>query len=495
MFEPMTKFMVLIGTMLISSACAQQESPVSDTLQTALYPYRDKSGRFGYADENLHIRLEPQYKMAGLFTGQGFAVITDSLDRKGIIDKNNQVILAPDYDNIQLHPLEDFTLAEAFKSYYTRWRFWEWKFLPGLNLMGSGSDNRLFDTKVKRLKKTVFILGNKNRKVRGKRITDAGYVNTYFDIRTLDSNQVLIDGELYDIREKGARFIASGIIDPLTEQAFAQQKDQRLYIIDRSGKRVNRKGYTFQDSIKFKVEDIPIKKRLTRDGFRPIASAYEDGNGHTFIYPDFSKPLPRRMHDNMHPDDPTAEELIRGLWTLASVPGSEYFLFMSYRDGKRFFRFLDTQGNWHQTPPPGIPFTVVQQSGDILWPEREYYVPKERIPEGGEIERISQLSDDSMYHITLEQDREVRQGIWDFEKKQWLIAPEYYQVYPMDNTRQWRYQPEYGGLWGVMDHTGNILIKPTYSFIHPDGWVEQQDNGENSSFYLHLPTQKEFREK
>lgn len=175
--------MVLIGIILISNVCAQQESPVSKTLHTALYPYRDKSGRFGYADENLHIRIEPQYKMASLFTEHGFAVITDSLDRKGVIDKSNRVVLTPDYDHIQLHPVADFTLAEVFTSYYTRWRFWEWKFLPGFNLMGSSRDNRLFDTKVKRLKKSVFILGYKNRKVWCKRMTDAGYASTYIDIK------------------------------------------------------------------------------------------------------------------------------------------------------------------------------------------------------------------------------------------------------------------------------------------------------------------------
>ena len=166
MFELMTKFMVLLCAMLTGSACAQQQQPVSDRLQETLYPYRDKSGKFGYADENLHIKIEPQYKRASLFTGQGFAVVTDSLNRKGVIDQNNNVILAPDYDDIHLHALEDYTIAEVHQSSYTRWRFWEWKFLPGFNLMGGGNDNRLFDTKVKRMEKALFILGNKPRKIR-----------------------------------------------------------------------------------------------------------------------------------------------------------------------------------------------------------------------------------------------------------------------------------------------------------------------------------------
>ncbi|SEH99610.1 WG containing repeat-containing protein [Paenimyroides aquimaris] len=480
--------------MLSSNACAQTRSPVDDTPHEVLYPYRDKSERFGYADENLHIQIEPQYKNASLFTEHGFAVISDSLNKKGVIDQNNKLIIVPEYDVIHLHTLEDFTLAEVHKSYYTRWRFWEWKFLPGFNLMGTGNDNRLFDTKVKRLKKTVFVLGDKPRKVRSERLTNKGYTDKYFDVSTLDSNQVLINGRLYDIRAKGARFIASGIIDPLTVYTFAQRKGVNLYTVDRKGNRVDKEGYTVLDSIAFKVEDVPVGKRLTRD-YAPIASAYRNEEGLIFIYPDFSKALPRLIHENMHPDDPTAEELIRGLWMLASVPESGYFVFMSFRDGERFFRFLDTEGNWHQTLPPDIPFTVIQRSGNILWPEKEHYIPRNQIPEGWKIDRISPLGDSSMYHITLQQGKTVRQGIWDFVKQQWLITPEYYEVYPMDNTRQWRYHSEYDGLWGLMDDHGKVLIKPTYYSLHPDGWVSQQENDESISFYLHPQTLEEFREK
>src|SRR5690606_5909314 len=222
MFEPMTKCMIFLCIMFSSSACAQPGSPVDDTPREVLYPYRDKSGEFGYADENLHIQIEPQYKSASVFTEHGFAVITDSKDKKGVIDQNNKLIIAPEYDVIHLHTLEDFTLAEVHESYYTRWRFWEWKFLPGFNLMGTGNDNRLFDTKVKRLKKTVFVLGDKPRKVRSERLTDNGYtVDKYFNISTLDSNQVLIDHRLYNIDLKSAHFLADGIREPLTEHTFA----------------------------------------------------------------------------------------------------------------------------------------------------------------------------------------------------------------------------------------------------------------------------------
>lgn len=491
----MKKLMILLCVLFSSSACSQHGLPASEVQHQTLYPYRDKSGKFGYVDDNLQFHIAPQYKMASLFTEQGFAVITDSLNRKGVIDKSNHIIIPPEYEYLRLFALNDFTLAAVYNFYYTRWRFWDWKFLPGFSIVGSSGDSRLFDTKVKRIKKTVFILGDKPQTARSERLTDKGYVNKYFDINRLDSNQVLIDDRLYDIRAKSAHFIASGIKEPLSQQTFSQQKDRHLHIIDRKGKRIKGKTYLAVDSIPLKVEDKRVVIPLTRNSYGSIASAYQNDEGQTFVYPDFAKPLPQRMDNNTHPGDPTVEELIRGLWLLASVPKSDYFLFMSFRDGKRIFRFLDTQGNWHQTLPPDIPFTVVQRSGDILWPSQKHYIPQNQVPEGWKIDRISALSNSSSYHITLRQDKTVRQGIWDSEKKQWLITPEYYEVYPMDNTGQWRYHSEYGGLWGILDYDGNVLIKPTYSSLHPNGWVTQQENGESISFYLHPPTLKEFREK
>lgn len=492
----MRKFMVLICMLFVSGAYGQHDLLGKDVLREAGYPYRDKSGKFGYADDNLNIVIEPQYEKATVFTKQGFAVITDSLNRKGVIDRNNHIVVPTDYDYIRLFLLDNYTLAEVYKSYYTRWRFWEWEFLPGFSIMGGGRDNRLFDTAVKRFKKTVFVLGDKLHKVCSERLTDKSYVDKYFDIRTLDSNQVLIDDRLYSIGPKGARRIASGIKASLNPDAFAQQKKRRLHIIDRKGKRIDNKSYEVLDSILFKVVEtqamtVPLGKR----SYGSIAAAYQSEDGRTFIYPDFSKPLPQIISEHRHPDDPTAAELIRGLWQLSSVPDSDYFLFMSFRDGKRFFRFLDTQGNWLQSLPAHIPFTIVRPSGDVIWSARKHYVPPMQDLEGWKISRVSATKHDSLYHITLSKAKEVRQGIWDAEEAQWLIAPHYYQVYTMANTQQWRFQETNGALWGIMDKEGTQLIEPTYTSIASDGWVRLTDNGEDISFYLHPTTLREFREK
>lgn len=110
--------MVLLWTILTASACAQQ-TPVATE---QLYPYRDREGRFGYVDQNFHTRIQPQYKTASLFTKHGFAVVTDSLDRQGVINRDNKVIIEAGYNSTPIHSfeLDNFTLAEVRKTDYSR---------------------------------------------------------------------------------------------------------------------------------------------------------------------------------------------------------------------------------------------------------------------------------------------------------------------------------------------------------------------------------------
>lgn len=484
--------MILFWTMFTGSAYAQQAVAVKQPL----YPYLSKDGLFGFADEHLTLQIPPKYKAVSLFTRQGYSVVTDSLGKKGVIDIRKGMVLPITNESIQLFELDDFTLAAVSNAYYSRLRFWEWKFLPGFNLMGTGNDKRLFDTKVKRIKKTVFILGGKNQKVKSARITPSGYYMNNFNISILDNNQVLIDGALYKISSKGARLMTKGIQDTLAGHRFAQRRGNRLYILDRDGNPVGTKGYALLDSLEFIVNDLPHTVQLNSSGFQAICRAYKDEEGKVFIYPDFSKQLPRILSGKLPENDSRAEDVIRGIWRIAAIPGSDYFLFMHYQDGKRIFWFLDRQGNWHANLPSEVPFTVTLPSGDILWPQSDRFISDDQVPDQWEIRTISRLGESSGYRIAIGQGKTTRQGIWDIDKNQWLIRPKYYQVYPLgDNKRRWAFQPEKSGLWGIMDQQGEVLVKPVYYSITREGWVQLQENGRYISFYLDLKTLRPFREK
>src|SRR5690606_41216410 len=112
----MRKFMVLICMLFVCDAYGQHDLLGKDVLREAGYPNRDKSGKFGYADDNLNIVIEPQYATATVFTKQGFAVITDSLKRKGVIERNNDSVVPTVYEYIRLSLLYHQTWGEAYNS-------------------------------------------------------------------------------------------------------------------------------------------------------------------------------------------------------------------------------------------------------------------------------------------------------------------------------------------------------------------------------------------
>ena len=67
----MMKHMILLCIFFSSNACAQPKLSVNNTSSENLYPYRYKSGKFGYVNDSLQTRIEPQYDHAELFTEHG----------------------------------------------------------------------------------------------------------------------------------------------------------------------------------------------------------------------------------------------------------------------------------------------------------------------------------------------------------------------------------------------------------------------------------------
>src|SRR5690606_18574468 len=90
------------------------------------------------------------------------------------------------------YSLNDYTLVEVHRDYTNRWRFWEWDFLPGFSVTGVTRDNRLFDTKVSRRKKILYLLNDiQPRKIFSSRETIECF--HHFNVRSMDNNQVLIN--------------------------------------------------------------------------------------------------------------------------------------------------------------------------------------------------------------------------------------------------------------------------------------------------------------
>src|SRR5699024_7060751 len=139
---------------------------------------------YGYADFDGNVVIEPQYKHADFFIN-GKAVIQTTDGQRKLIDSDNQEIHIPiKYDEVKIHTLGNQTILELVKTYSSRLRFWEWKFLPDFSFMGSSTRNRLIDTHVLREKRSLYWLEGK-RKISSKTISKPKG-NSYFHIKIID---------------------------------------------------------------------------------------------------------------------------------------------------------------------------------------------------------------------------------------------------------------------------------------------------------------------
>lgn len=489
-------YILLLAVMIYNIAYAQKgtQAPLVNSEDSSLYLYLDKSGNYGYADQNMNIRIPAQYKTASPFSRQGYAVVSTAENKKGVIDRNNKLIIPYQNQEIHLLQLEDYTLIQTQQKYHTHWRFWQWKFLPGISFIGSSGDKRLFDTRVKRIKNSVFILGDKIRKIYSRSISDDIFIDKYFNIKTLDSNQIIIDHHLYTIDKHGAHYLAKYITELTAEHTFIQQEGNLLNFINRKGKRINKKKYVLLDAIELQVDNSTYFFELIKN-HNYIAQLYSDQEGQFFIYPDFSKALPLRIEQQGQPNGPSTKALLDHMLTIYSVPKSKYFVTYSFIQDKRYIRFLDTEGRWHDSLPEEVYFMLTDFTGRILWPEKQRYTKGIQLDEGWRIKDIIDLLQDSFIRVIIQNDKQQRQGVWDYKKQKWVIAPKFYSLFRMDNDSYWQYSLKKDGLFGIIDSTGNKLTEPLYSSISTSSFVTKKVNGTNIYFYLHLPTLKEFREK
>ena len=495
----MKKYMAFLWTIIVSSTCGAQQPGRQAPSPEPLYPYLGKDGRYGYVEAGFRVGIPPQYRQAGPFNEQGYAVVVNDANRYGVINMANEAVIPLIYEHVSLTMLQDYTVAETQESYRAGYRFWDWHFLPGFNIIGGSGDRRLFDTKVTREKRTLWILGPKNRKIASKAETKPTSINAHFRITALENNRLWADGDLYAIGNRGARRIASHIKIPPRGFPYIQHRGDKLRVADHNGRPIDRRVFTPVDAATIKVGNVPVSVVLSPINLRK-PSAYRDTDGNYYCYPDFGKPLPGAVQDTV-PDNirlSAKEILTKHLWMMASVPDSDYFVLMGFDDGTRFFLFLDTQGRWHQTLPSDIPFTVVEPSGNIIWPGIDHYIGSGQVPEGWSARTIRQLGDTPLHTVTLRKDKTQRQGVWNVDTQQWHIAPDhYYRVVPLGSGfGQWAFQPDNkDDLWGIIDADGVVKVPPRYRSISPDGYVQlPTGDGRNLSFYLHLPSLRELRE-
>ena len=494
--------MAFLWTIISSNVCGAQQPGGQGSSSESLYTYLGKDGRYGYVEAGFRVSIPPQYRQAGPFNAQGYAVVVNDANQYGVINTTNEAVVPLIYEHVSLTTLEDYTVAETQESYSADYRFWDWRFLPGFNIIGGNGDKRLFDTKVKREKRTLWVLGSQNRKITSKAETKPTSIDAYFRTIPLEKNRLWVDGNLYSIGNRGSRRLASHIKIPSGGFPYLQQLGDNVRVVDLSGKPIDRRIFAPVDSATLKMSNSMqtyISLTVKKNRQQPIL--YRDNSGNYYCYPDFGKPLPDTVQNDPPDEDGLSAQnvLQKQLWMMTPVPNSDYFVLMNFNDKRRFFRFLDTQGKMHRTLPKDIHFSVTVEPTDfIIWPDIDHYISSDQIPLGWFAHSIRLLDNTPLHIVTLRKDKAQRQGVWNVDTQQWSIDPDHYSIAPLgSNFELWAYQSKNkDSLWGIMDAHGNVKVSPRYRSVSPNGYVQfPSDDGRNLFFYLHLPSLYELREQ
>lgn len=497
MQKPYLFFTALLVCMSCSAQTFDDTMPVDNK---TLYPYLGANDRYGYANPEGQLIIEPEYTHVSFFLN-GLAAVRRDGGKDSLINTDNRVVPLPaDYDELRLQSYGDHVLVEATRYYTNRWRFWEWRFLPGFSIIGGGSsDRRLFDTEVAREESTLY-WGNGLKKMKSKK---GGYGGgeTVFFVQDRGEGVVQVDHELFRMDDGRLSRLAKHVEPYKTvDGGFLLQKriGGSFRLIDHQGNAVSRERFKQISEFLVRVagKEVVLKSNRGIDRPRTRVELYRNRENQVFVYPDLGKEFPTDIASYPLNDSISAETILTRAQSIASIPNTDRFIIVA--DFGKTVNIVDTKGKWHDPEENQHDFKVLSAGvNNILWPTPEFFMENAEIPDGWELKHIREVrrSPKELFLVRFENEDDSAEGVWDRENQHWLMEPAYHRI----NAWTYRtpfiaFQKEKDGLWGFYDlELRQEHISLRYNRMQGGGWVGIDSEPRSQLFYLDINSKREFR--
>lgn len=481
-------------------------------------PYRSAQGKFGFVNADGELKIRPQYDKAGLFEN-GVALVCKN-KQYGIINRENEIVLPLKYAAVKIVRQQQ-TLFVATKSEYNAWwRFWNWRILPGLNLLGGNSGPFLL-TKVPRAVYTVQTLEDRQLLFR-KRVTDHDLGVTYWNENWEPQHFVPYAYQPHmrpgGVIEIGKHFYRKGkskwkplpkaVAEIIKDSVWLYHKAASFYVGDPQRNPIGKGKLEKVDSLV--VQDAGGRPLVVKNAIpdmppytvfqKPI---YRDQNGRYFISPQLEAGFPGVIAA-YHKDSLrlSADRILAG--AVQIVPWNAHsFLIVSMAGKARGYKayFLQSDGQWRvDVPTQGEIVPNHSGAGLTLAKSDEYWTihpdfsitefPGDFIPIWGHPEWYFVLDKTSQSY-----------GIYTPETKKWLLPAQYHTlettadpdiaIYSVVEQNGSTHTLKYGLLHMVSQKR---VTPPRYDGIEEDGRVRAVEDGKVVEFYIGLQTGREYRE-
>lgn len=475
--------------------------PVHAQVEPKLVPFLGQNGLYGYADTEGNLVIPTVYYHADLFRN-GVALVLDSLKKPHLIDQNDQKLKLPHADELRLFSNANHTLLELRTFYVNRWRFWEWRFLPGFQIIGGGSsDKRLFDTGVAREKRSMYWLeGGKFLKTKRGRSHALG---SSMQVEWLDSHRVWIDDDIFQLKGKHAQKILRRVKQNqiVRNGAILREKGSNYQLVDTYGNRTSKEKFNAISTLTLSIPSATESEIIEMDT-KPrthlrnrLGDFYENSQGEVYVFPEFEYSFPRNIQAYHLSDTISAGDILKKTQKIVPIGKTNRFI-LSTNFGMNIF-VLDTQGVWHDPEESKDLISVVQVNGSIVWPEFDYVLNTDSIPEGWDVRSIrSARYGKDWYVVTLRREEDRLEGIWDKTAGEWIMPPTFNYISTFNIEGPYiAFQEEKDGNWGYYDlQQRSNHIPPRYDYVSPGGWVRLPAEGSFRLFYVDIASRREYVE-
>jgi hypothetical protein len=503
--------LTLITIFFSSTAMPQEKS------SSVLYPWLSKSGKFGYCDSTAKIIIQPRFDHAQPFKN-GYAVVGEN-GRYGIIDPAQKTVLPLKYPSAQLFSDGLFNLVITKKQYNAWWRFWQWKLMPEFNILSTSSHGPFLVTKVPKAKWAILSIPDKKVLFSQKRMenidnTQYWKKDWYPDQQVPPDMQISSAGNALKVRDHlfvlntKLKKASDDVLELLNDTNALVFKKGEYTLLDISGRSTEKKTYVIQDAVQFQVDKgvvMDVKKQSKELYPYPTIAAFilKGNDGRTYLSPDLSKPFPLHVEDY---NSRTAAEIMTQVITIASIPGSPYFLIVAVlgENKERTCLLLDSNGKWNTDIPAYEGLDQMLNNGDLLFTRGSKKGVLTRDLDFKELPLDYHASPLSFSKGLYSGKDIVTQlyGVYNTSTEEWQVSPKYsfigneivpgVCVYTEIRNDENGTRKEYYGLLNIK--TNQLITTARYNMINNDGLAGITENGQPIYFYINPETGKEYRE-
>lgn len=478
------------------TACTQEKTgdfllTSSTSSKTQRIPFFTKQKDFIYVDKETLVPFSNQkFKSASHYTPTGFAVVENEKGEYAVIDNQEKIVLDFSTSILTLEIVQGLTFYRKDREYEKKMPLWKWDW----NLMGGGIKKEQTYHQIE-----IGILETKQLLLE----KDLPYLNDnfYLNFSVVDDNHLFWEGTIYEIKKNRLYKVEQNIVELLDNKRFIKASGQAFQLYQFKQKKAIHSELIGTDKISIQFEDETLLlTEINKDRYAPEVPKLLLDSKTLAIYPfpKYEKVFPKRI------TKATASqiEFIKNTSLVYSIADSPYFLLGVFNYDHAVWAYdwlyMDTQGQVVDTIDT-YNFKVVDQVGNLVWPNRKMILPDTAIADTWKFGKINTYTGkQDVYLIRIEGENKKRMtGLWNRKEQKWEIKPEYQEIVVLDAERQ-RYalQKEEEGLYRLYDNSiqKNIGSK-AYQAINSEGLVRVKQTEETAIYYyIDIYSGKEYKE-